>query len=162
MQPHHWRTEGSQLPAAAYNGSLDHAANVHNAPQPLLPVVMGPGKLHLRRLLPTLFPILTCFCAGPALKAEEGVAELRGLSEPAKPASEQCALTSQSPLPPEPNRTDIPVPMRVSRPRFSGMQRARALPAAMPEPRRAQRAPLTVPISAPPPAPVAKADLGWR
>ena len=27
------------------------------------------------------------------------MAELRGLSEPAKPASEQCALTSQSPLP---------------------------------------------------------------
>ena len=105
MQPHHWRTEGSQLPAAAYNGSLDHAANVHNAPQPLLPVVMGPGMLHLRRPLPTLFPILSGFCAGPALKAEEGVAELRGLSEPAKPASEQCALTPQSPLPPrEPNR----------------------------------------------------------
>ena len=59
MQPHHWRTEGSQLPAAAYNGSLDHAANVHNAPQPLLPVVMGPGMLHLHRLLPTLSPILT-------------------------------------------------------------------------------------------------------
>ena len=99
MQPHHWRTEGSQLPAAAYNGSLDHAANVHNAPHPLLPVVMGPGKLHLHRLLPTLFPTLSGFCAGPALKAEEGVAELRGLSEPAKPASEQCALTSQSLLP---------------------------------------------------------------
>ena len=56
MQPHHWRTEGSQLPAAAYSGSLDHAANVHNAPHPLLPVVMGPGKLHLHRLLPDSFP----------------------------------------------------------------------------------------------------------
>ena len=55
MQPHHWRTEGSQLPAAAYSGSLDHAANVHNAPHPLLPVVMGPGKLHLHKLLPDSF-----------------------------------------------------------------------------------------------------------
>lgn len=87
------------------------------------------------------------------------MAELRGLSEPAKPASEQCALTSQSPLPPAARRTDNPLPMRVSRPRFSGMQRARALPAAMPQPRRAQRAPLTVPIPAPLPPPWPK--LTW-